>query len=404
MPRRGLNARRTDQQGPGNGHRWGTRSSGSDREDVAARVRSRPIVRERTKRTFAFPKFPARVLALAAPVVLLGGGVAAGTDSLPPSAQAAVSRALSSLGIWVPKGRKDNHGIAGSPPSNTGRTAAIDTGSVAGPRSQATVGLCRAWMERVLDDNGTAYRNLAAAAGGAGRLPAYCAGAPVSSVADGATGRAQNPSFTQRDGRKGVARPSTTGIKKTVARSRREGIAIRQSGAVAPGRAAASTSTPPTTWRHGPKAAGSFAASGGVNWASHGFRGTSGTAGNPQGDDLRSIPRPPSESESRPGETTGLQIVDRGKVEHDLAGMDVSGFVVAAGGPRPVSSQSDRASGATAGVHRLRSTRAGDPRLIVTVTPQRLPHRKATRRLPDQGDTVLDPRVGSIRWVPNHAP
>jgi len=223
----------------------------------AARVRSRPIVRERTKRTFAFPKFPARVLALAAPVVLLGGSVAAGTDSLPPSAQAAVSRALSSLGISVPKGHNDNHGIAGSPPSNTGRTAAIDTGSVAGPRSQATVGLCRAWMERVLNNNGTAYRKLAAAAGGAGRLPAYCAGAPVSSVVDGATGRAQNPSFTQLDGRKGVTKPSTTGIKKTVARSRREGIAIRQSGAVAPGRAAASTSTPPTTWQHGPKAAGS---------------------------------------------------------------------------------------------------------------------------------------------------
>ena len=36
----------------------------------AAKVRSRPIVRARTKRTFAFPKFPAKVLALAAPVVL----------------------------------------------------------------------------------------------------------------------------------------------------------------------------------------------------------------------------------------------------------------------------------------------------------------------------------------------
>ena len=219
----------------------------------AATVRSRPVVRAKAKRTFAFPKFPAKVLALAAPVVLVGGSVATATDSLPPSAQAAVSRALSSLGISVPKPQSDSH-VAGLPPSSTGSTAAVGMGSVAGPRSQATVGLCREWKAGALNYNRTAYRNLAAAAGGVEHLPAYCAGAPVSFAPDGATGHAGKL-------------PSTTGGTKTAAhaaRSKPEAIVIRRSGAVAGGRAAASTAArATTTWRHGREAPGTSRHSGG---------------------------------------------------------------------------------------------------------------------------------------------
>ena len=68
----------------------------------ASKVQSRSVARAKTKRTFALLKFPAKVLALTVPVVLLGGSVALATGSLPPSAQAAASRALSSLGISVP--------------------------------------------------------------------------------------------------------------------------------------------------------------------------------------------------------------------------------------------------------------------------------------------------------------
>jgi len=225
----------------------------------AAKVRSRPV-RARTKRTFAFPKFSAKVLALTAPVVLLGGGVAAGTDSLPPSAQAVVSRALSSLGISVPKPDIDNRGIAGSPVSSTGGAAARGTGPDSGPRGRATVGLCRAWRAGGLTHPSTAYRNLATAAGGAGHLPAYCAGVPPPSAPLGATGHAGTPSSGQLDGRKGVTRSSTTRGNKTVVRAagpRSRAIAVRHSGAVTRGRAAASTSTPTTTtWRHGPKPPG----------------------------------------------------------------------------------------------------------------------------------------------------
>jgi len=226
----------------------------------AAKARSRPVIRAKSKRTFAFPKFPAKVLALAAPVVLLAGGVAAATDSLPPSAQAAVSRALSSLGISVPGPQNDRHGIAGSPPSNTGGAAAPDTGPGVGPRSRTTVGLCRAWRVGALNSSSTAYLNLAAAAGGTGQLPAYCAGAPTSSAPDGATGHVEKPSSSQLDGGQGVTKPSTTGRQKTVAHAARsvpEANAIRRSGAAARGRVAASTTaSAATTGRHGPKVPG----------------------------------------------------------------------------------------------------------------------------------------------------
>lgn len=225
----------------------------------AAKVRSRPVVPARTKRTFAFPKFSAKVLALTAPVVLLGGGVAAGTNSLPPPAQAVVARALSSIGISVPKPQIDNDALGGSPISSTGGVAATSRGPDSSPRSRATVGLCRAWRAGGLSYPSTAYRNLATEAGGVDHLPAYCAGvSPSASL--GATGHAATPSFGQLGGRKGVTRSSTTRGKKIVVHAAHRlspAIAIRHAGTVASRRAAASTSTPTTTTgRHGPKAAG----------------------------------------------------------------------------------------------------------------------------------------------------
>lgn len=224
----------------------------------AAKVQSRPAVRARTKRPFALLKFPAKVLALTVPVVFLGGSVAVATGSLPPSAQAAASRALSSLGISVPKPQNDSQAIAGSPPSDTGSSAARGTGADVGQRSRANLGLCRTWRAGRLNYYSTAYRHLAAAAGGAGNLAAYCAGASASSVSDGATGHAETTSSGQLDDGHGVTKPPTENRQKPVvhaARSMRQAKAIRRTGAVGLGGSAASTSTlPTTTGRHGPKA------------------------------------------------------------------------------------------------------------------------------------------------------
>jgi hypothetical protein len=159
----------------------------------AAHARSRSVARTRTKRTFAFSKFPVKVLALAVPVVLLGGGVATATGSLPSSAQAAVSRALSTVGISVPKPQAVGAGIAGSLPSSTANAGARSTG--AGARSRSTGGLCRAWRSGGLNDQSTAYRNLTAAAGGVGDVPTYCAGVAASSSNAGASShQAETPS------------------------------------------------------------------------------------------------------------------------------------------------------------------------------------------------------------------
>lgn len=227
----------------------------------AAKVRSRPVVEARTRRTFGFP---AKVFALAVPVVLLVGGVATATDSLPPSAQSAVSLALSSLGISVPKPQSDSHGIAGSPSSSTASATETGASAAVGPSSQTTVGLCRVWRVGGLNDHSTAYRHLVVAAGGAGRLPAYCGGALTSSAPDGATAHAKKLSSGQLDGRRRVTKPSTTGRQKTVAHADRftpQPTAIRHSGAVNRGRASASTTAlPTTTWGHRPKAPGTWRA------------------------------------------------------------------------------------------------------------------------------------------------
>jgi hypothetical protein len=232
----------------------------------AAKVRSRPPARAKTKLTFAFPKFAAKVLAIAAPVIVLAGGVVAATDSLPPSAQTAVSGALSNLGISVPEPHDDHHGIAASPPASTGIAAPMSTGPDVGPRAQATVGLCRAWRAGRLDSHSASYRNLTTAAGGAAHIAAHCAGALASSAPDRATAHVVNPSTAPihrgppiHRGQ-AVTRPTATGAQKTaapVAPSRQGAIALRRLRALVGGHPAASTSAPPTTKsQHGPKALG----------------------------------------------------------------------------------------------------------------------------------------------------
>jgi hypothetical protein len=231
----------------------------------AAKVRSLPDIRPKTKLAYAFPKFAAKVLALSAPVVLLAGGVVAATGSLPPSAQTAVSGALSNLGISVPKPHNERHGIALLPPSSTGYAAASGTGSGSpDTRSRATVGLCRAWRAGRLSYDSTAYRNLTAVAGGAGNLSAHCAGALA--LPDAAPRHVEKASSRPLHGGQGGTKASTTVGTKTVVhtarpkqvhttRPKQEAIAVRGAGAVERAPAAASTSAQAaTTLRHGSKA------------------------------------------------------------------------------------------------------------------------------------------------------
>jgi hypothetical protein len=199
----------------------------------AAKVQARRVARADTKVTFAFPKFAAKVLALAAPFILLAGGVTAATGSLPAPAQRVVSGALSSLGVSVPEPHdpvpgSDVHSVTGAPISSTGEAAA--TG-----RARATVGLCRAWKVGRLTDQSAAYRTLVAAAGGASSLPAHCAGVSASPLPDGTTGHSENPASDQLDKRQSVTKASSTGGHKSVAHGDRRGpkaTAIRRSASV----------------------------------------------------------------------------------------------------------------------------------------------------------------------------
>ncbi len=197
----------------------------------ATRVRSRSAARVRTRRALSFPKVPLRVLALAAPIILLGGGVATATGSLPSSAQAAMSRTLSSVGISVPNPQNAVQVTVGSLPLSTGSARARSKGFDASLRSRATVGSCRAWRAGGLNLDSTAYRNLATAAGGAAELPTYCAGASASSSND-----------------------ATSGHAKRLPGRLNSGQALRRSNAAAGKRATAANKAASTTPGHSPEA------------------------------------------------------------------------------------------------------------------------------------------------------
>lgn len=254
----------TRAQGPATAEELAARDTTVTR--FAEKVRARPVLR--TKRALAFPKFAAKVLALAAPVVLLAGGVVAATGSLPPSAQAAVSGALSNLGISVPKPPSAGHAVAVSPPSTTASAVASGTGLDADPdagsSSQATVGLCRAWKAGRLSYHSTAYRNLVAAAGGAGLLSAHCADVPTPAAPDAAPRHAQKPPSGQLEGEHAVTKASTINRstinrQKTAAqvlRSLRQAIALRHSGAVTAAKATSTTRLPGGSSGHPPVSTG----------------------------------------------------------------------------------------------------------------------------------------------------
>jgi hypothetical protein len=82
-------------------------------------------------------RFPVKVVAVATPVALLGVGVAAATDSLPPSTQAAVSQVLSHVGISVPDPQihtSDDESLgAGAPGSASQGLGVVPTTVAASP-------------------------------------------------------------------------------------------------------------------------------------------------------------------------------------------------------------------------------------------------------------------------------
>ena len=111
-----------------------------------------------------------RVLAIAAPLAFVGAGAAAAaTGSLPDAAQSAVSTALSHVDISVPNPHAHDSGTTNSSANSNAK------GPDASPTSPATFGLCTAYTAGGLSSHGVAYRNLAAAAGGAGSIASYCA-------------------------------------------------------------------------------------------------------------------------------------------------------------------------------------------------------------------------------------
>lgn len=125
----------------------------------------------------------ARVLAIAAPVALLGAGTAAAAaDALPAPAQAAASSALAHLDVSVPNPNDQGpgHGV----PTNTSKGKGPDASST----GHATFGLCTAFTAGGLSDHSVAYRNLYNAAPGHD-IASYCStviGAHQSAVNGGA--------------------------------------------------------------------------------------------------------------------------------------------------------------------------------------------------------------------------
>jgi DNA-directed RNA polymerase specialized sigma24 family protein len=163
--------------------------------------------------------------AMSATAVSLGGlGAAAYTGSLPAPVQRVMHDAL---GAPAPRGDVDQADQGAASGGSSGKAGPSSTpGPAVGPGagSAAASGLCRAWAQDqakgVARDRSVAYRNLAAAAGGAGQVTQYCAATAVGKTphpgktTDGSakgspthsTGPADVPS---RTGSKGPKTPST---------------------------------------------------------------------------------------------------------------------------------------------------------------------------------------------------
>ena len=128
-------------------------------------------VRERSPLRSAL-SHPKIATALAAGVLGLGGfGAAAYAGTLPEAAQQVAHDVLG-----APEGRSEHPGAGsasrpGGPPSSAAPTAGPDA---TGP---AAFGLCSAWSHADASSrDSVAFANLAAAAGGADKVAAYCAG------------------------------------------------------------------------------------------------------------------------------------------------------------------------------------------------------------------------------------
>jgi hypothetical protein len=145
----------------------------------AARAQAPSVVRGGGRRRLWSLRFPAKVLGVAVPVAFLGASVAAATGSLPSSAQSAVSRVLSDIGISVPNPQNANHDVEGSPGPGTPGGTALDKGFVS-PGSATLSSLCAAWQSGNPNHHSASYRDLVAAAGSARAVSAYCQDISVS--------------------------------------------------------------------------------------------------------------------------------------------------------------------------------------------------------------------------------
>lgn len=136
---------------------------------AAAAVRSVGGPNDIQRRSMFKKLTSARMLAIAAPVVLLGAGsAAAASDALPAPAQSAVSTALAHLDVSVPN--PDSH-------SNTTPNNANAKGPDLSSGSPAAFGLCTAFTHGGLKNrNSPAYKALESAAHSPEAIMTYCQG------------------------------------------------------------------------------------------------------------------------------------------------------------------------------------------------------------------------------------
>lgn len=146
----------------------------------ATRAQAPSVIRGRAKRRPWLFRFPAKVLGVAVPVAFLGAGVAAATGSLPPSAQSAVSRVLSDIGISVPNPQNASDEVEGPLHLDTPGGMAVDGSFDTASGSPSLSDPCTSWKSGNLSHHSTTYRDLVAAAGSARAIAAYCQGIPVS--------------------------------------------------------------------------------------------------------------------------------------------------------------------------------------------------------------------------------
>jgi|RhiMetdeSRZDD1v2_1073273.scaffolds.fasta_scaffold52492_2 hypothetical protein len=137
-------------------------------------------------------------IALSLGVLSLGGiAFAAETGSLPTSAQSAAHQVFRAVGVPDADQRASEHASDnGGQPTQT-----HSGGQQAGAASPAITGLCRAYASGDKKDHGkaldsTAFQALATAAGGEGKIEAFCAGVLASPSAGPSTIPSSSPSAT----------------------------------------------------------------------------------------------------------------------------------------------------------------------------------------------------------------